>query len=48
MIGVYRFYGNWSTESFGKEESKKWVVGAPTNKRFHISRGLRITIRNVV
>jgi hypothetical protein len=25
LIGVYRFYKNWSTETFGKKKSKKWA-----------------------
>jgi hypothetical protein len=25
-IGIYLFYGNWSTETFGKKEGDKWDV----------------------
>jgi hypothetical protein len=26
LIGIYKFYENWSTETFRKKESKKWDV----------------------
>jgi hypothetical protein len=26
LIGIYRFYENWSTETFSEEELKKWVL----------------------
>jgi hypothetical protein len=26
LIGIYKFYENWSTETFRKKESKKWAV----------------------
>jgi len=25
LIGIYKFYENWSTETFRKKESKKWT-----------------------
>jgi hypothetical protein len=26
LIGIYKFCENWSTETFRKEESKKWAA----------------------
>ena len=26
LTGIYLFYGNWSTETFRKRDSKKWAV----------------------
>jgi len=26
LIGIYKFYESWSTETFGKRESKKWAL----------------------
>jgi len=26
LIGIYLFYEKWSTETFNKEESKKWAL----------------------
>jgi len=31
LIGIYLFYGNWSTETFRKEEAKKWDVCSTYN-----------------
>ncbi len=39
LIGIYLFYKNWSTETFSKEDSEKWVLC-----RNHI-RELKITDR---
>jgi hypothetical protein len=30
VIGVYRFYKNWSTETFRKKESKSGLFSTPT------------------
>jgi hypothetical protein len=29
LIRIYKFYENWSTETFGKKESKKWLFVTP-------------------
>jgi hypothetical protein len=26
LIGIYKFYESWSTETFRKKESKKWAL----------------------
>jgi hypothetical protein len=45
LIEVYIFYENWSTETLGKTESKKWIAGnrqeGDVDQNYHFSKKIK-------